>query len=134
MNSTPHEAAWRDWSSGERARLLTLSRAELLLAVQTGGLDNLVEEDAKAVLAALAGFKDALPTVLAQNSMVRTIRATGRQPEPFTCNSLAIGPRITVLMWLRKYSGGIAMASACLLWLLVFILGNHWLLQNSAVG
>ena len=134
MNAASHEDAWRVWSAGELARLLALPCSELLLAVQTGALDNLVEEDAKAVLAALAGFKSALPEVRVQNHLIRTIRPTGRQPAPFAGNGLAIGPRITLPMVLRRHAGVIALTTAGLMWAMVFALGNHWLLQHSAIG
>jgi len=134
VNAESHEEAWRAWSAGERARLLSLPRAELLLAVQTGALDNLVEEDAKTVLAALAGFKSVLPSVRVENHMIRTIRPTGRRPALFTGNGLAIGPRITVLMVLRRHAGVNALTTAGLMWAMIFALGNHWLFQHSAIG
>ncbi len=134
MNTNSHEAAWRTWSASERARLLNLPRAELLLAVQTGALDNLIKEDAQAVLSALAGFKTALPAVRVENRMIKTVRNSGRRPAPFTCKGLAIGPRITVPMLLQRHAGVVALVSAGMMWALAFFLGNHWLLQHSAIG
>lgn len=134
MNADSHEAAWQTWSAGEQSRLLALPRTELLLAVQTGALDNLIAEDAKAVLAALAGFKSTLPTVRPENRTIKIVRPTGRRPDTFICNGLAVGPQITVPMLLRRHAGVVAFGSACLFWGLIFALGNYWLLQHSAIG
>lgn len=133
MTADPHQEAWRAWSSGERTRLLALPRTDLLLAVQTGALDNLTQADANAVLATLADVKSALPTVQRDGEKVKTVRPAGRQPQPLTCNGLPIGPKITVPMVLKRQAGILATASALLLWALVLALGNHWLLQHSAI-
>lgn len=134
MNADSHEAAWQAWSIAERGRLLALPRGELLLAVQTGALENLRPEDAQAVLSSLAGFKSGLPAVLDGNRKIRTIHATGRRPDPFSCRGLPIGPKITILMRLKQHIGLVTIAIALLLWVLIFSLGNHWLVLHSAIG
>ena len=123
-----------DLVSRRTGRLLTLPPAELLLAVQTAALDHLVAEDAKTILASLAGFKSALPAIRWENGTIKTIRTTGRRPDRFTGGGLPIGPKITVPMRLKRHAGLVALASAVLIWMLVLGGGDLWLLNHSAIG
>jgi len=134
MSADLHQDAWRTWSASQCSRLLALPRTELLLAVQTGALDNLIAEDAKTILASLAGFKSVLPTIREENGTIKTMRATGRRPAPLTGGGLPIGPKITVLMRLKRDAGLVALASAVLIWTLVLGGGDLWLLNHSTIG
>ncbi len=129
----PNEAAWKDWSAKNRERLVALPRAALLTAVQLGALDNLTPEDAKVVLSDLAGFESSLPKIrLMKNGRIKTTLTTGRTPDPFTGRGLQIRPKIWRLR-LIKHAGLFALASAALLWMLVFLIGQYLILYHDTM-
>ena len=134
MNDETHQTAWRAWSATERDRLQALPKADLLVAVQAGALDNLTEEDAKAILTSLAGFRAALPVVRFDGHVVKTVRPTGRRPDPLGGRGLPIGPKVTVTMQLKKNAGILVILGAALLWTAVFAFGHQWLIQHSYIG
>lgn len=61
-----HDTIWRLWSAAQVRRLVGLSAADLLFAVQTGAIGDLTPDDQGQVLAALAasGYRHVSPTMV----------------------------------------------------------------------